>query len=217
VIGILVVDPYALVRKGICALLKSQEDLEVRAEVGSYEDAAQALARERFDVVIADISMAGPSPGRDSIELIQHARTHQPHVRIIVLTMHTENPYATRALRAGADGFVTKDTTPELLIAAIHRVMSGAPYLSPNIAESIAFSTARQQREEPAHARLSRRETTVFNLLAQGHDVRDIAQQLTLSVKTVSTHKFNVLRKMNLRSVAELVRYAIDNEVIYPW
>jgi DNA-binding NarL/FixJ family response regulator len=217
VIGILVVDPYVLVRKGICALLQSQPDLKVLAEVGSYAEAIAALRGSRFDVVIADISMAGLEPARDSINLIAQVRALQAHARLIVLTMHTENPYATRALRAGADGYVTKDTTPDLLIAAIHRVMSGAPYLSPNIAESLALSAARQQQDFPAHQLLSKRERTVFKLLAQGNDVRDIAGQLALSVKTVSTHKFNVLRKMNLRSVAELVRYAIEHDVIYPW
>ena len=216
-INILIVDQHALVRKGIRALLQVQADLSVLAEAGSYDEAVEALRVHRFDLVIADIAMAGPVPGRDSIELIAHVRTVQPQARVIVLTMHTENAYASRALRAGANGYVTKDATPELLVTAIHRVAAGAPFLSPNVAESLALKVARQDDASLAHLRLSKRELTIFDLLAHGKTVNDIAHQLALSVKTVGAHKINVLRKMNLRSVAELVRYAIENEVILPW
>jgi DNA-binding NarL/FixJ family response regulator len=216
-INILIVDDHALVRKGIRALLQLEPDFSVLAEAGSYAGAVEALGAHRFDVVIADIAMPGPVPGRDSIGLVAHVRGVQPQARVIVLTMHTENAYASRALRAGIDGYVTKDVTPELLVSAIHRVMSGAPYLTPNIAESLALKVARQEDVAPAHARLSKRELTIFNMLAHGKTVNDIAHQLALSAKTVSAHKINVLRKMNLRTVAELVRYAIEHEVVCPW
>ena len=216
-IKILIVDQHALVRKGIRALLQSQPDLSVQAEAGSYAEALQALEQGHVDVVIADIAMGGPSPGRDSIDLIAHVRAVQPDARVIVLTMRTENAYAARALRAGADGYATKDCTPELLVSAIHRVMSGAPYLSPNVAESLALQAVRQSETSLAHPRLSKRELMIFNLLARGNSVNDIAHQLALSVKTVSAHKINVLRKMNLRGVADLVRYAIEHEVLCPW
>jgi two-component system, NarL family, uhpT operon response regulator UhpA len=216
-INVLIVDHYALVRKGIRALLQVQADLSVLAEAGSYNEAIEALRVHRFDVVIADIAMEGPEPGRDSIGLIAHVRAVQPQARMILLTMHTENAYAARALKAGADGYVTKDVTPEVLVSAIHRVMTGAPYLSANIAESLALKVARQDDAALTHSRLSKRESTIFDMLVHGKTVNDIAHQLALSAKTVSAHKINVLRKMRLRTVAELVRYAVEHEVICPW
>jgi DNA-binding NarL/FixJ family response regulator len=216
-IEILIVDQHALVRKGIRALLEAQPDISVAAEAGTYAEAVQALELHHADVVVADIAMGGPAPGQDSIDLVAQVRAVQPHARMIVLTMRTENAYASRALRAGADGYVTKDATPELLVAAIHRVLSGSPYLSPNVAESLALQSVRQDETARAQSRLSKRELMIFNLLARGNSISDIAHQLALSTKTVSAHKINVLRKMNLRSVAELVRYAIEQEVTCPW
>jgi DNA-binding NarL/FixJ family response regulator len=216
-INILIVDQHALVRKGICALLQAQADFSVLAEAGSYAEVIEALRAHRFDVVIADIAMGGPVPGRDSIGLIAHVRAVQPQARVIVLTMHTENAYASRALKAGAHGYVTKDVSPELLISAIHRVMTGAPFLSPGVAESLALKVVRQDDATLAHSRLSKRELTIFSMLASGKTINDIAQQLTLSAKTVSAHKMSVLRKMNLHTVAELVRYAVEHELICPW
>ena len=216
-INILIVDQHALVRKGIRALLQIQADLSVLAEAGTYNEALEALRVHRFDVVIADIAMDGPEPGRDSIALIAHVHAVQPQARMIILTMHTEDAYASRALKAGANGYVTKDATPDLLVSAIHRVISGAPFLSPSVAESLALKVARQDDRSLAHLRLSKRELTVFNMLAHGKTVNDIAHQLALSAKTVGAHKINVLRKMKLRTVADLVRYAIEHEVVLPW
>ena len=216
-INILIVDQHALVRKGIRALLQVQADLNVLAEAGSYDEAVEALRVHRFDTVIADIAMAGPVPGRDSIELIAHVRAVQPQARMVVLTMHTEDAYASRALKAGANGYVTKDATPELLVSAIHRVMTGAPFLTPSVAESLALRVARQDDASLAHLRLSKRELTIFNMLAHGKTVNDIAHQLALSAKMVGAHKINVLRKMKLRTLGELVRYAIEHEVVLPW
>jgi two-component system invasion response regulator UvrY len=216
-INILIVDQHALVRKGIRALLQVQADLSLLAEAGSYDEAVEALRVHRFDVVIADIAMGGPVPGRDSIGLIAHVRAVQPQARMIVLTMHTEDAYASRALKAGANGYVTKDATPEILVSAIHRVMTGAPFLTPSVAESLALKVARQDDVSLAHLRLSKRELTIFNMLAHGNTINDIAHQLALSAKTVSAHKINVLRKMKLRTVADLVRYAIEHEVVLPW
>ncbi|HWS62950.1 MAG TPA: response regulator transcription factor [Steroidobacteraceae bacterium] len=212
-INIVIVDNHTLVRKGIRALLVSQPDLDVVAEAGTYEEALEQLQLHRVDVVIFDIAMPVPAPGRDSIELIAHVRTAQPHARTLVLTMHTENEYAARALKAGAHGYVTKDVTPELLINAIRRVASGALFLSPNVAQSLALRVALQDDIAPLHKRLSRRELAVFSMIADGKTINDIARRLTLSAKTVSAHKLSVLRKLNMRTVAELVRYAIEHQI----
>jgi two-component system, NarL family, invasion response regulator UvrY len=214
-INIIIVDNHVLVRKGIRALLVSQPDLNVVAEAGTYEEAREQLQLHRVDLVIFDIAMPVPAPGNDSLDLIAHVRTTQPHARTVVLTMHTENEYAVRALKAGAHGYVTKDVTPELLINAIRRVVNGALFLSPNIAESLALRVALQDDVAPLHKRLSRREQAIFGMLADGKTINDIARRLTLSAKTVSAHKLNVLRKLNMRTVGELVRYAIEHHVTF--
>ena len=212
-INIIIADNHILVRKGIRALLVSQPDLNVVAEAGTYEEALEQLQLHRVDVVIFDIAMPVSAPGRDSLDLIAHVRTSQPHAHTVVLTMHTENEYAARALKAGAHGYVTKDVTPELLINAIHRVVNGALFLSPNVAESLALRAALQDDIAPLHKRLSRRELAVFAMIADGKTISDIARRLTLSAKTVSAHKLSVLRKLNMRTVAELVRYAIEHQI----
>lgn len=213
-INLLVVDPHVLVRKGIRALLDGEPDLVVAAECASYEEAADAIRKHPIDVVIADTSMEGPVAGQDSMELIALMSRDRPHARMIVLTMRSENAYAIRALNAGAHGFVTKDLTPDQLVTAVHRVTSGATYISPNVAESLAMKVVRQSAEPPPGELLSRRESTVFSLLASGKSIRDIAFQLALSTKTVSAHKINIFRKLNFRSAADLVRYALEHEVI---
>ncbi|MEP6885871.1 MAG: response regulator transcription factor [Gammaproteobacteria bacterium] len=213
-INIIIVDNHVLVRKGIRALLVSQPDLNVVAEAGTYDEALEQLKAQRTDVVIFDLAMPA-APGRDSLDLIGQVRTAQPHAHTIVLTMHTESEYAARALKAGAHGYLTKDVTPELLISAIRRVVTGALFLSPNIAESLALRVALQEDVEPLYKRLSKRELAVFSLIADGKTINDIARRLTLSAKTVSAHKLNVLRKLNMHTIAELVRYAIEHQITF--
>lgn len=214
-INIIIVDNHILVRKGIRALLVSQPDLNVVAEAGTYEEALEQLQVHRADVVIVDIAMPVSAPGQDSIDLIAQVRAAQPDAHTVVLTMHTESEYAARALKAGAHGYLTKDVTPELLINAIRRVVTGALFLSPNVAESLALRVALEDDTGPLYKRLSKRELTVFSLIADGKTINDIARRLTLSAKTVSAHKLNVLRKLNMRTVAELVRYAIEHRITF--
>jgi DNA-binding NarL/FixJ family response regulator len=211
-INILIADNHTLVRKGVRALLAHQSDLNVVAEAETYEEACEQLRKHTVEVVLLDVSLPVPAPARDGLALIAEIRSLQPLARTLVLTMHTENAYAMRALRAGVNGYVTKDVTPEMLISAIRRVAGGAMFLSPSIAESIALHVALQNDDEPLHKRLSRRELAVFGMLADGKTINEIAQRLTLSAKTVSAHKLNVLRKLNMRNVAELVRYAIEHQ-----
>ena len=211
-INILIADNHTLVRKGVRALLAQHPGLNVVAEAETYEEAIQQLKTHTVEVVLLDVSLPVPGSARDGLDLVADVRTLQPLARTLVLTMHTENDYAMRALRAGVNGYVTKDVTPELLISAIRRVASGAMFLSPGIAESLALRVALQNDDEPLHKRLSRRELAVFGMLAHGKTINEIAQRLTLSAKTVSAHKLNVLRKLNMRNVAELVRYAIEHQ-----
>jgi DNA-binding NarL/FixJ family response regulator len=214
-INIIIVDNHVLVRKGIRALLVSEPDLNVVAEAGTFEEAIEQLQAHRVDVVIFDIAMPVPSPKRDCLELIAHVRTTQPNARMVVLTMHTESEYAARSLKAGAHGYLTKDVTPELLISAIRRVVTGALFLSPNVAQSLALRVALQDDIEPLHKRLSSRELAVFGMIADGHSINEIARRFALSAKTVSAHKLSVLRKLNMRTIAELVRYAIEHQITF--
>jgi len=204
----MIADDHVLVRKGIRALLATQPDFQLVAEAGSYGEAVEQLHAHRVDVAMLDISM----PGRDGLDLIAYVRSVQPQARIIVLTMHTEDEFASRALKAGTHGYVTKDSTPDQLTSAVRRVASGSSFLSPRIAESLALRLTRQE-DAPAHERLSRREFSIFGMLVEGRTVTAIAHELALSVKTVSAHKMRVLRKMNLRSQSDLVRYAIQHRV----
>jgi two-component system, NarL family, invasion response regulator UvrY len=192
--------------------LAHQSDLNVVAEAETYEEALEQLRKHSVEVVLLDVSLPVPASARDGLDLIAEIRSLQPLARTLVLTMHTENAYAMRALRAGVNGYVTKDVTPEMLISAIRRVAGGAMFLSPSIAESLALHVALQNDDEPLHKRLSRRELAVFGMLADGKTINEIAQRLTLSAKTVSAHKLSVLRKLNMRNVAELVRYAIEHQ-----
>lgn len=214
-INIIIVDNHVLVRKGIRALFVSQPDLNVVAEAGTYEEALEQLQAHRVDVVIFDIAIPVSTPGCDSLNLIAHVRTAQPHAHTVVLTMHTESEYAARALKAGVHGYLTKDVTPELLINAIRRVVTGALFLSPNVAEILALRVALKEDIGPPHKLLSKRELAVFSLIADGKTINDIARRLTLSAKTVSAHKLNVLRKLNMRTVAEMVRYAIEHHITF--
>jgi len=215
-INILIADNHTLVRKGVRALLAQHPGLNVVAEAETYEEALEQLRKHSVEVVLLDVSLPVPGSARDGLDLIAEIRTLQPLARTLILTMHTENDYAMRALRAGVNGYVTKDVTPELLISAIRRVAGGAMFLSPTIAESLALRVALQNDDEPLHKRLSRRELAVFGMLAYGKTINEIAQRLTLSAKTVSAHKLSVLRKLNMRNVAELVRYAIEHQHSLP-
>lgn len=212
-INILIADNHTLVRKGVQALLAHHPDLKVVAEAETYEESLEQLKLNRVDLVLLDISIPVPASARDGLDLIAEIRTLQPHARAVVLTMHAENEYAMRALKAGANGYVTKDVTPELLVSAIRRVAAGGMFLSSGVAESLALRVALQEEDEPLHKRLSRRELAVFDMLADGKTINEIAQRLALSAKTVSAHKLNLLRKLNMRNVAELVRYAIEHQL----
>jgi DNA-binding NarL/FixJ family response regulator len=152
-------------------------------------------------------------PGKNGIELIKWVKAAQPELALLVLSMHQEVQYAVRAIRAGASGYVTKDSASALLVAAIHKVAAGGLYISPGVAEQLAL-TLRPQATDLPHQTLSDREYEVFGLLVKGGTVSDIAAQLHLSGKTVSTHKARILEKMGMDSVAELVRYAVAHALI---
>jgi DNA-binding NarL/FixJ family response regulator len=208
-IRIVVADDHTIVREGLKQLLAAAGDLEV---VGEAEDGFAVLERVRaldFDLLLLDMSM----PGKSGIDLIKQVKAEKPKLRILVLSMHEEHQYAVRAIRAGASGYLTKESASGQLVEAIRKVASGGAFISSAVAEQLALGAMPDAQGAP-HEALSDREFQVFRMLAEGKSISDIAARLNLSVKTVSTHKANILHKMGLASTADLIRYALDRKLI---
>jgi DNA-binding NarL/FixJ family response regulator len=206
---VLIADDHALVRDGLRHILRSASGFEV---VGEASDGVTTIAMIRStvaDVLVLDLSM----PGRNGVDLIKQIKDEKPALRILVLTMHAEQQYAVRAFKAGASGYLTKESASAELVAAVTKVAAGGVYVSLTMAERLA-----QTLNEPAgdlpHQRLSDREFDVFRRIASGETITEIAQALSVSVKTVSTYKTRILEKMQMPHEAALVRYAVRNKLI---
>jgi two-component system invasion response regulator UvrY len=208
-IRLLLVDDHALFRQGLKGLLAGAPDIRVVAEAGSYAQALEMLRANEINVVVADLSM----PGRDGIDLISHIKGSDSAISILVLSMHEDCEYATRALRAGASGYMTKSSTSEELVSAIRRIASGRTHVCPSVSESLMMRFTRNEADAPPHTMLSHREFRIFELLVQCQTTTRIARELSLSVKTVSTHKTRLLKKMGLQHQGQLVRYAIEHKL----
>lgn len=208
-IRILVADDHTLVREGLKQILSSAQDMLVAAEA---VDGDQALLRVRtgeFDLALIDMSM----PGLSGIELIKRLKLEKPKLRILVLSMHGEQQYAVRAYKAGASGYLTKDSASSQLVEAIRKIAAGGVYISAAAAEQLALGAMRNDAALP-HTALSDREFEVFRLIVAGISLTEIADGLHLSVKTVSTHKTHILQKMSMSGTAELVRYALEHQLL---
>ncbi len=208
-IRLLLADDHQIVREGLKGILSAHPDLLVAAEAANSDDVASRMRDTAIDVLVLDISM----PGRNGLELIKLVHHERPGVPILVLSMHNENQYAVRALRAGAAGYLTKDSAGTELVVAIRKVAAGGRYITPPVAEQLAREVG-PSADLPPHQLLSDREFQVFRLLVSGRSVTGIAELLHLSVKTISTHKARLMDKMQLANQAELIRYAIDNGLI---
>jgi two-component system invasion response regulator UvrY len=208
-IKILIADDHAIVRRGLRQILEAEPDLKV---TGEAEDARQALklVQERpWDIVVLDISM----PGMDGIETVKEIKRLSPRLPVLILSMHPEDQYAIRSIRAGASGYLTKDCVPEMLVAAIRKILHGEKFISPTLAE-ILMQDLQVDHKGALHDGLSDREFQVLRLIASGKTVSQIAAEIFLSVKTVSTYRARVLEKMGLKSNAELTRYAFEAKLI---
>ena len=208
-IRVLLADDHAIVRAGLRELLTATGDIEVCGEATNGQDVLAAVGAGGFDVVVLDMSM----PGRSGIELIKLVKAGQPKLRILVLSMHSEKQYAVRAVKAGASGYLTKESAADELVSAIRRVASGGAYITPETAERLVLD-ASSGIAGAAHGRLSDREFEVFRMIVRGRTVTAIANELNLSVKTISTHKTRILEKMELSNQAELVRYAVEHGLV---
>jgi DNA-binding NarL/FixJ family response regulator len=208
-ISILVADDHAIVREGLKQILARTPDLVVGGEARNSQDVMRLIRERGWDLLLMDMSM----PGRSGIDLIKQVKAEKPKLPILVLSMHQEHQYAVRAIRAGASGYLNKDSASELLVSAIRKVVGGGVFVSETAAELLARETMRGA-DAPPHTLLSDREFQVFSMIVQGKTVTDIAAELSLSVKTVSTHKTHVLEKMKLANQAELVRYALAHQLL---
>lgn len=208
-IRIVLADDHTIVREGIGQLLAAQDDLQVVAEARDGHEVMKHVRELAFDVLLLDMSM----PGQSGVALIKQVKAEKPKLRVLVLTMHEEHQYAVRAIRAGASGYLTKEGAGAQLVAAIRKVAGGGAYISAEVAEQLALA-AMPDAAGPPHTLLSDREFQVFRMIAAGQPVSEIAERLNLSVKTVSTHKANILHKMGMSTPAELVRYAITHRLI---
>lgn len=207
-IRVLIADDHTIVREGLKRILADDSEVELVGEAADGVEATDKARELKPDVVVLDISM----PKRSGIDALSDIRRVAEGTRVLILSMHPEDQYAIRCLRDGADGYLTKESAPELLVQAIRKVHQGGKYVSPALAEKLALHLVRGEDEAP-HQRLSDRELEVLILIGRGKTVSEIAENLFLSVKTVSTYRSRVLEKLALENNAQLMRYAIDNEL----
>jgi two-component system, NarL family, invasion response regulator UvrY len=212
VIKVLLADDHGIVRAGLRRLVEESEDMQVVAEAADGSEAIAQIRTLRPDVAVIDLSM----PEIDGLEVITRLRPEFPDLPIIVLTMHAENQYVMRAIEAGAMGYITKQSAPEKLVHAIRKVFSGSRYLTEDAAEALALRVARGRQDQTALDSLSIRELQVLRRLALGHTNKEIASAYNISVKTVDTYRFRLLKKLDLRNNAEISRFAIQNGLIEP-
>lgn len=208
-IKLLVVDDHAVVRRGLRQILSESPDFFVAAEASSAPEALAKVQAERFDVILLDIGL----PGGSGIDILPEIRRLRPEARVLVLTVFSEEQYAVRAIRAGAAGFLTKETAPEKLVDAVRKIAAGGRFISAELAETLASVVAGEMQGLP-HELLSNREFEILRMIGSGKTVSQIAEDLGLSVKTVSTHRTRILRKMVMKTNAELTHYAVKNNLV---
>ena len=196
-------------REGLKRILEGEPDIQIVAEAVDGLDALQKVRAGGIDLILLDLSM----PGRSGVDLIRQMKDEAPKLPILILTMHEEEQYAVRAMRAGAHGYLTKESAGLELVSAIHRIASGRPYISVAVAEQLAMNIMPEEVALP-HKTLSDREFEIFQLLVQGKSLTEIADSLFLSVKTVSTHKTRILVKMRMKNLTELVQYAVEHQLL---
>lgn len=208
-IRVLVADDHAVVRRGLSQIISETEDIEVGAEASNGADVLTLVREKDFDVVVLDINM----PGMDGLDTLKQLKSEFPDLHVLVLSMHPEDHYAVRVLKAGSSGYLNKENSPDELVNAIRRVAAGGRYVSPEVAESLLMHLE-AGKDAPLHSVLSDREFQVLCMLSEGKTVGEIAEDLSLSVKTISTYRSRVLEKMNMKSNAELTHYAIKHELV---
>lgn len=207
-IHILIADDHAIIRRGLKQLLLEEYPFAIIEEADNAEELIQKAISSKWDVVISDISM----PGRSGIDALQQIKKSVPHLPVLIMSMYPEEQYAIRAFKAGASGYLAKETIHYNLINAVQKVLSGKKFITQTIAEKMANSII-DEREKPLHEYLSNREYQVFILLTAGKSASEIAEQLSINATTVSTYRSRILEKMGMKSNAELIRYALEKKL----
>ena len=208
-IEVLIADDHTIVRKGLIQILADTPDVSVKEEAGSAREVIKKIKAKSFDLVLLDISL----PGRSGLDVLKQLKCLRPGLPVLVLSMHPEEQYAIRSIRAGASGYLTKDSAPEELLKAIRKIARGGKYITASLAEKLAAELEGERRGLP-HEILSDREYQVMCMIAAGRTVKEIADVLSLSVKTISTHRARILLKMGLKNNAQLTHYAIKHNLV---
>ncbi len=208
-IRILIADDHPIVREGYKKILTSQPDMDVTGEAGNGQEVLDLIQKKDFELILLDISM----PGRSGLEILKELKSQKPHLPVMILSIYPEEQYAVRAFRDGASGYLTKASTPKELISAIRKVSQGGRYVTEALAEKLTYFLHGDADKVP-HEKLSDREYQVMLLIASGKTVTQIADELCLSVKTISTYRRHILEKMQFTTNAEITMYAIQNKLL---
>ena len=208
-IRILVADDHSVVRQGLKQIIADSPDMEIVGEAATSQEALELVRSGSFDLIILDISM----PGQNGLEILRELKSESPALKVIILSMYPEEQYAIRSLRDGASAYLTKGSQPEELILAIKTVASGKRYITPSVADRLA-TYIEDNSKRPPHETLSDREMEILMLIGSGKQVSDIAEELNLSIKTVSTYRSRILLKMNMETNAQLIRYSLQHGLV---
>ena len=206
---ILIADDHAVVRKGLKQILTETSDMIAAGEASTGQEVLDMLMKNEYDVVILDISM----PGRSGLDIMKDLKNMKSSIPVLVLSIHPEEQYAVRALKAGASGYLTKESAPDELVVAVRKVAQGGKYVTTSLAEKLAFDLGKAN-EKPLHETLSDREFQVLCMIGSGKPVKEIAEELCLSIKTISTYRSRILEKTKMKNNAEITRYAIKNGLV---
>jgi two-component system invasion response regulator UvrY len=208
-IKVLIADDHAIVRKGLKQILEETPDLMVAGEADNGREILSMIRKEEFDVIVLDISL----PGKSGLDILKDIKNEHPNLPVLVLSMHPEEQYAIRVLKAGAKAYLTKESAPDELITALRKVSRGGKYITSSLAERLA-GNLEQNMSQPLHNMLSDREYTVMCLIASGKTISEIAEELCLSPKTISTYRTRLLKKMHMKTNAEVMHYAMEHSLV---
>ena len=208
-IRIFIADDHAVVREGLKHILSEMPDVLVAGEAGNGQEVLEKVGRKDYDLILLDIAM----PGRDGLEILKDLKLQKPKLPVLILSMFPEEQYALRALKSGASGYLTKDSIPDELIKAIQKIVRGGKYISSSFSEKMLFSFD-SDAEKPLHETLSDREYQVMRMIASGKTLKEIADELALSVKTVSTYRSRILDKTGMKNNVELTHYAVKHRLV---
>lgn len=209
IMKVLIADDHAIVRRGLKLILSEEFSRIIFGEARNGQEVLDHVWKQDWDIVVLDITM----PGRSGLEVLRELKQLRPKLPVLILSMHSEDQFGMRVLKAGAAGYMTKENVPEELVKAIKKVLAGGKYISPGLAEQLAFNLD-EDTGRPPHEKLSDREYQVMCMIASGRTVKEIAVELTLSIKTISTYRTRILEKLKMKSSAELTYYAVKNKLV---